>query len=44
MARERRKGIVGRVKQRLGRVLADYAMTADGDTLLVALTLGDSRW
>ena len=40
MARERRKGIVGRVKRRLGRALADYAMTADGDTLLVALSGG----
>ena len=40
MARERRKGIVGKVKRRLGRALADYAMTADGDTLLVALSGG----
>ena len=40
MARERRKGIVGRVKRHLGRALADYAMTADGDTLLVALSGG----
>ncbi|MCD6293013.1 MAG: hypothetical protein J7M09_06115 [Deltaproteobacteria bacterium] len=40
MARERRKGIVGRVKRRLGRALADYSMTADGDTFLVALSGG----
>ena len=40
MARERRKGIVGKVRRRLGRALADYAMTADGDTLLVALSGG----
>ena len=40
MARERRKGIIGKVKRRLGRALADYAMTADGDTLLVALSGG----
>ncbi len=40
MVRERRKGIVGKVKRRLGRALADYAMTADGDTLLVALSGG----
>ncbi len=38
--RERRKGIVGKVKRRIGRALADYAMTADGDTLLVALSGG----
>ncbi|MBN2810169.1 MAG: tRNA 2-thiocytidine(32) synthetase TtcA [Deltaproteobacteria bacterium] len=40
MARERHKGIVGTVKRRLGRALSDYAMTADGDTLLVALSGG----
>ncbi len=40
MARKRRKGIVGRVKRRLGRALADYAMTVDGDILLVALSGG----
>ncbi len=40
MVRERRKGVVGKVKRRLGRALADYAMTADGDTLLVALSGG----
>lgn len=40
MARERRKGVIGKVKRRLGRALADYAMTADGDTLLVALSGG----
>jgi len=40
MARERRKGVLGRVKRRLGRALADYQMTSDGDTLLVALSGG----
>ncbi len=40
MARERRKGVLGRVKRSLGRALADYRMTADGDTLLVALSGG----
>jgi tRNA 2-thiocytidine biosynthesis protein TtcA len=40
MVRERRKGVLGRVKRCLGRALADYKMTADGDTLLVALSGG----
>jgi len=40
MTRERRKGVLGRVKRRLGRALADYRMTDDGDTLLVALSGG----
>ena len=40
MARERRKGILGRVKRSLGRALADYRMTEDGDTLIVALSGG----
>ncbi len=40
MACERRKGVLGRVKRSLGRALADYQMTADGDTLLVALSGG----
>ncbi len=40
MARERRKGVLGRVKRCLGRALADYQMTADGDTLLVAMSGG----
>lgn len=40
MARERRKGVLGRVKRSLGRALADYQMTSDGDTLLVALSGG----
>ncbi len=40
MARERRRGVEGRVRRRLGRALADYAMTADGDELLVALSGG----
>jgi len=40
MTRERRKGVLGRVKRGLGRALADYRMTADGDTLLVALSGG----
>ncbi len=40
MTRERRKGVLGRVKRCLGRALADYQMTADGDTLLVALSGG----
>ncbi len=40
MARERRKGVLGRVRRGLGRALADYQMTADGDTLLVALSGG----
>jgi tRNA 2-thiocytidine biosynthesis protein TtcA len=40
MKRERRKGVLGRVKRCLGRALADYRMTDDGDTLLVALSGG----
>ncbi len=40
MSRERRGGIEKRVRRRLGRALADYAMTADGDTLAVALSGG----
>ena len=40
MARERRRGIEGRIRRRLGRALADYSMTADGDELIVALSGG----
>ncbi len=40
MVRERRKGVLGRVKRSLGRALADYRMTEDSDTLLVALSGG----
>ena len=40
MARERRRGVEGRIRRRLGRALADYQMTADGDELIVALSGG----
>ncbi len=40
MTRERRKGVLGRVRRGLGRALADYRMTVDGDTLLLALSGG----
>jgi len=40
MARERRKGILGKVKYRLGRALADYQMTSDGEVLMIALSGG----
>ncbi len=40
MSGGRRGGVEKRVRRRLGRALADYAMTADGDTLLVALSGG----
>ena len=40
MTRERRRGLLGRVRRRIGRALADYSMTSAGDRLLVALSGG----
>lgn len=40
MSSERRKGLLGRLRRRLGRALADYAMTSDGDRILVAVSGG----
>ena len=40
MGRARRKGVLGRVRRYIGRALADYRMTEDGDTLIVALSGG----
>jgi len=40
MSGVRRGGVEKRIRRRLGRALSDYQMTADGDTLLVALSGG----
>ena len=40
MSRKRRQGIQGRVRSKVGRALADYSMTRDGDRLLVAVSGG----
>jgi tRNA 2-thiocytidine biosynthesis protein TtcA len=40
MARERRRGIEGRIRRRLGRARADSEMTAAGDKVLVARSGG----
>jgi tRNA 2-thiocytidine biosynthesis protein TtcA len=40
MSRKRHKGIQSRVRSKVGRALADYSMTTDGDRLLVAVSGG----
>jgi len=40
MSRKRYKGIHSRIRSKVGKALADYAMTADGDRLIVAVSAG----
>ncbi len=40
MSRKRHKGIQTRIRSKVGKALADYAMTADGDRLIVAVSGG----
>ncbi|MBW1646022.1 MAG: hypothetical protein JRJ56_06825 [Deltaproteobacteria bacterium] len=40
MSRKRHRGVLRRVRSKVGRALGDYAMTADGDRILVAVSGG----
>ena len=40
MSRKRHKGIQARIRSKVGKALADYAMTDDGDRLIVAVSGG----